>query len=705
MRWNRTADDPPAGSGFLDTSRDGNLPRNRRLQVLGPKGFKVEKTGKGVRVTITDRDHENIETAGTSALQYQVHWAETVDMTTEDGISAGFKQSVLLAPPIPAPGRADATASGEFTDPKYATGYYFVTGVDASGRRSESGVPARITDGSGGTIPPDVTHFQVSESGEVHNGNVLSAVAYSFQLPERLNGLDRVQFWYENYPNLNELSGGESIQRTSGAGGSQTGVLRLPVARRTGAGTIGILGTAVGGTGTNFRAIAAAGDYLEIFGVRALIQSVDSPTTMTLAGAWSGPSVAARSDWQVIGATTIYAVSIGLNGERRDDVTGAPSQTVLLDGELSAPNAPTLAAQVIGNIVRLEVTPSYGTEIARVILYRGTGSGVAFASTSVIHTWHSDKVNSTGTLQFDDSDFTVYQREQGQVFSYYAQTVNIRDQKSSESSRVQATCRLDSGGDNSPPNTARDLSRNLLWNGMLWCNADTTIDVTDVDQDTKMGGGVPPAGHYRWDHEESGGSTPAGFQNSTEIILPAPGAAKYAAAKQRIDAWDNANSRIPKGAYLTFQVKARTTGGDLNGWLYVDISQQNAAGVHQGYAYVRERLSDDTIDESGVDNETFIIDPAEFENSYRLYWCVFKLRDTLTTDRIVLRMYYQSGTMNNINLAQPMLSRGEVLCIWTAEMQDPDIFYPPPTGGAPTPPTSFPDLEGSARPYIDMQVP
>jgi hypothetical protein len=694
--------------GFYD---DKMPPRERRLQVLGPKGFRVEKTGKGVRVTIIDRDHEDIETSGTSALSYHVHWAETVEMTSAQGIENGFKRSTLLAPTIPAPGRADAEATAEFTDAKFATGYFYVTGVDKDGRRSDPSYPVRVGSGTGGSVPEDVRHFQVSESGEVHNGTTLSAVSYSFQYERTRNLPDRVQFWFENYPNLNELSAGESVQQIAGSGGTQTGKLLLPVARRTGAGTIGILGTAVSGVGTNFRTIAAAGDYLEAFGVRALISSVDSATTLTLSGAWSGPSVAAHGDWVIIGSVTMYAVSIGQNGERRDDVTGAPSATVVLDGELSAPNAPTFTATPLGNAIRIEVTPSYGTELARVLVYRGTGSGVAFASCTPIHTFEADHSNSTGTLQWDDTDFTVYQREQGQTFSYFVQAVNVRDQPSAASSRVEASCRLDTGTDTGPQDNGRQVAKNLLYNAMFSGTASGSVDPTDTAQDDRMGF-VPPAGFTYWDGDVSGSGQAPGHQSATEVILAMTAMNDTGGSWvfQEIDAWDHATpGHIPKGKLLNFQVKVRTSGGAPNGTFYLDILQYNGAS-HVSEGRLRERLSDDeytTVDGAGgtTQGDDFLaVAGSDIVTDYQLVHGTFYLDPAVTTTKIMPRIIYSVTSWNGVNviITEPMLSIAETPPYWTADMVDPDITYGPPSGGAPIPPGHFVDGDATWLPRIDL---
>lgn len=688
------------------------LPRDRRLQVLPPKRVVVEKTGKGVRVTVTDRAHENIDRAGTSAVAYHVHWAQTVDATSEDGVAAGFARSTLLAPALPAPGFDGGVVTGEFTDAKFATGYFYVTGVDELGRRSEPTHPVRIGSGSGGSIPDDLQHFQASESGEVHNGSTLSAVAYSFQMPERLNDLFAVQFWYENYPNLNQVSAGESIQRVAGPGGSQTGKLKLPVARRVGAGTISIAGDAVTGVGTNFLTLAAAGggDYLEVFGYRALIGSVTSNTSMTLAAAWpaGNPAVSAAAIWQVIGSVTIYAVSIGPNGERRDDVTGAPSQTVVLDGELSTPNAPTVTATALGNVIRLEVSPPIGTELARLLLYKATGAGVTFskATCSVIHSWEIDRNNASPTFQHDDSDFTLYQREQNTVFSYFATAVNARDQESSASTRVEGTARLDTGADTGPQDNAREIARNLFFNAHFTGPDGTSVDDTDAEQDDNMGGAGAPAGHYYWDGQALVAASLPGWENDTEVVLAMTALLNSGTSilSQRIDAWDNAtaaNRRIPKGKHLTFQIKIRSSGGQPNGTLAVEIRQYDTADAESGNATWREREADDDVVFTA---NSLDFDASNIDTDFQLVVGTCELDQEAETAYIIVRIGYASNVWNgiNVNVTQPMLSFGDTPPQWTAEMPDPLITYGPPAGGTPIPPGHFPDRDGGYRDIIPL---
>lgn len=700
----RTPDD---GVTLLDDSKESRLPRSRKLFPLGPKAFTVEKAGSGVRITITDRAHESVENVGTGATSYNVYWAADVDMTTLDGVSAGFARATLLAPGIPAPGSDGAEATCFYADPQYLVGYFYCVGVDAQGLQSAPGQPIHLQSGTGGTVPPDVEHFQASESGEVHNGTTLSAVSYSFRIPANGGNIDSVQFQFKNYPNLNETSEGESVRITAGISGTQTGKLMMPIGRRMGTGNLTIAGTNVttpAGTG-NFLSIAAAagGDQLEVMGVRARILSVTDNDTMTLTGAWTGPTVTAVSQWQTIGAVTIYAVSIGAHGERRDDPQNAPSVTVDMDGDLSAPNAPTLVGVVVGNIIRLEITPGVGTDLSRVLLYRGTGAGQALSACSVIHPFEIDRNNPSPSLQWDDSDFSVYEKEQGQTFSYYAQSINVRDQPSAASARVEVSCRLDSPADGGTTNPARFITTNLLWNGMLSGTAGT-VNGADAVQDSNMGG-VRPAGHNPWVTSTSGVGSFAAFQNTTEVLLAmtAANAVGTSELKQSIGAWDNATPgarRVGKGKTVTLQMKARHSAGSVNGWLKGEILQWNGAAL-SGKAFFRKRLSNDTLD---LSTNTLIVNGSDLTDVHSLYSGVFVLDDTLTTTDIQVVVFYEvpatGGGWTGVNLAvtEIELSFGDGVPYWSG-LIDWTTTYPGPSGGAPTPPGQFTDMDGHGREF------
>lgn len=695
---------------LIDDRQDSRLPRARRLLPRGPKKFVVEKAGLGVRVSIVDWAPQSAETVGSSAVSYLVYWAETVDTTTAAGISAGFARATLLAPPIPAPGKEDGEASAFYSDPEYLTGYFFCVGVDVNGLRSQATAPIQIGTGMGGTVPPDVEHFQASESGEQHNLTTISTVSYSFRIPANGGGIDRVQFYFKNYPNRNQTSEGQSVRVTSGAGGTQTGKIDLPVGRRTGTGTIGIIGTTVSGVGTSFLSQCASGDKIEVFGVRGTVAFVVSNTSMTLL-TWTGPTVTAVATWQVIAEIIMYAVSLGIDGARRDDPENAPSVTIVLDGDLSTPNAPSLTATVMGNIIRIEITPPVGTDLARILLYRATGAGVTFSKTTcaVIHPFAIDTSNPTQTFLWDDAKFTTYEREQGQTFSYFATAVNVREQESSASTRVEAGGRLDTGHDGDPTIPSRDGFKNVLFDGFIGGDGVTIGGVNNVvdDSDTTqnvfnnirandgtdafgtlqnaqtqagLGGGTSRLRAWsRWKYEQVGGATVYPVHISgNEVKLPAPGAAKEVRISEWILAWNTGtqvNKKIKKGGYYSLQVMV-WTDATVSGTFYIGIAQW--AGAVATWALLRTRAADDTISESSA--SAFGVAGSSLgtisSSSPEKVYANFRLDPSIATDKISVTFIHANSTAGNIFIKEAALTEGIEIGPWTGDMGNVDVNYP-----------------------------
>lgn len=699
------------GNELFDDRHDARLPRSRNLPPRGPKSARVEKTGGGIRVTVFAWPPESIEVTGSGATQFLVYWAETVDQTTEVGVKAGFARATLLSPAIPVPGestRSDQPIVGTYSDPKYLTGYFYIIGQSADGQQSEPGQPIKVTSGTGAGTPNDVEHFLASESGEADGLITHSVVDYSFRVPMEGAPIDRIQFMYLNYPNLNEFSEGESRRVTVGKGGTQTGRLRFPVGRRLGEGAVTIVGTAVTGVGTNFLSVAAAagGDQLEVFGVQARIASVASNTAMTLDSAWTGPDVTSVDAWQTIASVTIYAVSEGADGARRDDPENAPHVTLDFDGLLSPPIAPTLTLTAIGNFIRCVIEPPSGTDLARALLYRKTGTG-AFdkADYAVIYSFEIDHSNPLQSFQFDDSDFTIFERENGQRFSYAATVVNVRDQESDPSTVAEADCRLDAPSDNGSTVPAREIALNQLWNGHINGTVGA-VGAADAVQDSNMGG-APPAGRNHWVGRTAGVGSAPGHLNTTEVVLAMTGAgAGMSSLDQDIDGWDNAtaaNRRIPTSKLLTLQVKARTSGGQPNGILYLEIEQWNGGALSGNCAY-RRRLSNDAVDTSltflGVNGSDILAD-------HHVYWGVFVPAPAATTTFFRARIHYDVTNWNNVNIVvtEAMLSFGEAIPQYTPQMADPSITFDRPTGGAPLTPGGYPPDEGGGQPFIEILVP
>ena len=689
----------------VEDVREGITSRLAEI-VRPPKSVRVER--KGSRVTLWCKDRGKFFSAvGTSgADHYDAYWAEDVDISTQQGILNGAARATKVGD-VTRVFIEEREVPIEITNPKFQNGYFYVFGSSPLGDRSidfcfSGKQSSEILDD---TLPAQVDNFTASESGETHNGTVVSAVAFQYYAPASIS-FAGVQFFLKNYPNVGEVTE-YYVDRYFGPpkGVSNGKFLALPARRVPAAGaTISATNTSVNvvGVGTKFFSMFAGGDVLEILGAQGTVQSVTDDTHLVLTAGWTGKTVTNFSDWIAIGLVTIYAVAMSKAGTH-GDYTQAPFVSVLFDGVLSAPLAPTLAGTALGNANRLTVIPTPGTLVDHITLYKGRGAGLAFTDPLVkpVFTWSKDVNNLSAPLQFDDQDFSLYDREQRQIFSYYATQTNVRGAEGPASARLEIAAMLDTVSGRQPGHR-HPAARNLIWNGMCWFNANATVDVTNVNQDTKMNtGGVPPAGFYRIDHEESALTTPAGFQNSTEIILPSPGAVgKYAAIKGRVDGWDNANGHIPKGAYVTFQFKQRTSGGAPNGLVRADCYQYNAADGVLAQAFVVKRLSNDSIDETSL---WFDFDPATLLTTHRLFWCTFHLRTDIGCDHIRWRLLWQDGTSAaNINVTELALTIGTDVPVWTGDLAT-NVLYAPPSGGAPIPPHMPRDNDGSGLPYLRLE--
>jgi hypothetical protein len=653
----------------------------RRPQPLQPKRFSVHAEGTAVRVVVIDYGKPGQGSQHSGSVRYDIYWAETVDTSTKATIAAGFARATCLAPSLPAPRVEDQATSMLLTDPKYLSGYYFCVGVDANGEKSEPTAPISVTtEGVDSTVPGDVTHWDVSESGEAANGSVYSALSYRCQAPHPLGSFGGVQIYLKNYPNIGQIEQGFFHRYYGSASGPITGKQLYPICRRRGTGTV----TATNGsptiTGSGFLAIAQANDQVEILGVRATIQSL-TDTTITLTGNWSGESVVAFGEYSIIGYVTIFGVAISKGGTHKADVETAPSVSLLMDGELSAPVAPTLSGSSLGNAIRIEVTVVPGVQIKQVNIYRATGAGQAFSSCALVKSIAYDAVNASGTLVWDDSDFTTYEKEQGQVFSYYATTVNVRDQESSASSRLEKACRLSIPGEGSPTIPAGALGKNLLYNSYIYGTSGASVSVADVVQSDYSG--TPPDGYALWDDNPLGGASAATHLNGTEVSLGAPGAGVSCGIRQRIGAWDNTGGatgrecrRVDKGQNLTFSIYAKSTSATgPNGTLTLFIAMLNAAFAQIGSYNVKTRLSDDSFDYTDT---TYIIAGSDLPDEHYRYYATFSPTTIPAgVHWIEARITHNdSDNGNNVLVTKVMLSYGDQMHAWTPELVS--VIYPPP---------------------------
>lgn len=699
------SDTGPFNRDVGDGSINDSIIRTLTLTPLVPKQFFAENITDGVQVRAVGRDRL-LERDG--AVKYRVRWVEDGDMTTETGRKAARVRSVIVCT-LDAPGHDGVEVTDTIRNATYGNGYLLCEAVGISQNVSDDFLFSQRLDSDvlDSTIPGDVTHFQASESGEEHQSSMVSVLSVECQAPSPIGSFDRVQLYYKDYPQIGGMNEGESHRYSGGSGGSIQFQAMNASSRRKGEGTVSLANgnSTVTGTGGSFLSQAQPGDVIEVLGRQATVSFVTSNDSLTLTAVWAGPSVTSLADFTFIGLITVFAVAVSKAGTRRTDIENAPSVKVLFDAEDSAPNTPTMTGAALGNMNRLDVTPLVGTRVDHYNFYRGLGPAQPFSACTFLHAAPHDPTNVAGSIQFDDTDFTIYQREHAQVFSYYATAVNIARQEGLPSTIVELTCRLAAPSDGGVQIPGQTYSKNLLWNGMCYLNANVIIDPTDVNQDTSMGGGVPPGGFSRWNHEEGGGAISiASFQNTTELILPHNGSGgAYTSAKQWVGAWNNlvnANRRIPIGCYVTFQCLARTSGGTPDGILGVDISQQDSAFTHQGWAKYRQRLNTDVMDESATGLN---INPGDLVVPWQKYWATFHLDPALTTAFISLRIRYQDGTTPaNIVLSQIMLSIGDALPQWTGELVDPLISYQPPGGGAPLPPGGFPDQDGGRGPRLNQ---
>lgn len=725
---------------LFDDTHDSRMARNRTLAPRGPRSFRIEKAGTGFRAIVTDWPHESIAVAGTGTFQFLLYWVEDLDQTSAQGIADGFGRRTLLSPAIPAPGPSSRNNRGAgmqviqfYSDPKYQVGYFFMTGVDSEGNESAPVGPVKVISGNGGTVPADVEHFQVSESGEIRDGSLVSVVSYSFRVPTTGGVIENVQFMYLNYPTLNEFSEGQSVRVTVGRGATQTGQLVFPRGLRTGNGSISIAGTAVTGVGTEFLTLAAAagGDQIEVFGVLGRIDSVSSNTSMTLVSAWSGPAISGVDDWMVIGAVTIYAVSEGRNGARRDDPANAPSVLVDLDGNLSPPIAPgSVFISNIGGIVRIEADQVSGTQIDSYILYRSTGSlvdsGMALSppqpdiGTTQIDGKPADANPVAGSLvQFNDSDFTDTQKEDGQAFVWYV-TVRSGNLESAAASAV-GTCRLTSSQDVDPSLTGRVGLKNLLYDSFIGGTAGNTVIDTDTSQDGFNGtsaGNLPGkpyggsgaaagsgkfVGHTRWHSTTDGAAAIATFINGNEVKIVAPGLGKTTRMWQEIDAWDiglggAAGNKITRGGFYVISALFRYDAGlgqppgTFNFWI-----DQWSNNTHSGDSLRRYRDPADQVlkyhaQGSGLNIES---NPGSvLLATWQRFYAIYQLDTTITTKQIRMNYSLSNCTTGELRICRVMLNEGEDIGYWTGDMGDTTVSQPvgsgPPAGGGDGPGTRDP---------------
>jgi hypothetical protein len=772
--------------------------RSGRVPPLQPKNWFLDTKGNGIVVRVVNRGTLGTDSAISGAVRYDVHWAETVDTTTSDGIEAGFRRSKVIAT-VPALDIEDMESeSGVIDDETYQSGYFYVVARSAENDRSVIGQPKRLSNQILSTsIPGAVEHFQVTESGEMHNGTVWSALSVSFRAPRPLAGFAGVQLVLEHYPGLNDPPTYWVSKRYSGLGGGAGQFKELAqVCRRIGTGTISVTigATGITGVGTAFTQQMRAGDYLEIGGTRAQIASVTDDDTATLSANWAGNRpYAAFASWEVIGLVRVYARSLSDGDVGAADLSTLPYVDVLMDGELSAPNAPTITGTSRGNATVITWEQVVGTQIKGYRIYRGGAAGTAFVDCEAVG-WidqTKDVTAAASLLEWTDTNFTLYQRSVGQVFAYYAVTVNERDDVSAPSVGINVAARLDSSGENAPGAGGPNGVLNLLWNGMLYGTVGNPVATGDASQDDLMGGVAPSGAHDYWDGTSAGGTVP-GHRTETEVIMPFPGGVgNWTQLKQLIGAWDNqtaANRMIERGRNITLQAAARASSptspeGELTVILAM-MGEVSGTGTDRGYYRIKERDTDDSFiyteqirggstyghtwelasllgqdysllyvtfspqvlptkktitaatnaapivitstAHGFVNGDLIVVSGVAGNTAANGIWTVAnKTADTFElagstgsgvfsgTDgraayaitKIELRLtHWDSNNGNNLYLSRPMLSYGDGIPAWTAEMPSSTITTTPPTGSI-DPPGGYPIDDGSRTGIIDIQNP
>jgi hypothetical protein len=618
---------------FIVTPGPGGEPLNTPIDqtplILPPKDLKVKRDGGMVRLVAIERG-KFIATSGvlSGAVQYIFYWVAEADVTTKTGRNAALARAEVIGIVSRTYVDDQELPSGLLADARFASGFFMCAGSNGSDLSDDVIVSASQSgDILDGTIPGAVTDLQISESGEQANGTVASVLAFTYVAPNPKNSFIGIQPVIADYPAIGDLTEFGPLGYGGPAGGAGGGLLRIIPARRTGDGTISIVGTAVTGVGTRFTLFAKTGDQLEVFGVRARV-TVNSDTSMTLDAAWpaTAPIVLTEGQYVVIGRCRVYAVSLSQTFAHSADQSTWPFVDIDLDGELSPPNAPaSLILTAFGNGIRGQFAQVAGVGIRGYLVFRSTGvtDDISTAIQNGKEIRHDPTTPNGGTvLQFEDSFFSVFERENGQVFRYYVKTINVRDQFSALYATATSSCRLDAPSDNSPTNNAREIALNQLWDGHINGTA-APVAIGDAGQDVNMGG-APPAGRSRWFGTNLRRRRRPGHVSSTEVILAmsAAAAAGQSALVQDIDAWDNAtaaNRRLPTNKLLVLQVKARTSGGQPNGILYLEIQQWNG-GVQSATANYRQRLSNDVLDTSAT---SLAIAGSDILTDYHVYWGVF----------------------------------------------------------------------------------
>lgn len=692
-----------ADTGGESGSLVGGIVRRSALGAQPPKDFAVIREGSGIRLLIQERD----KLADRSAtVAYVFGCAQDVDTSTKIGLDAGeVRAQASQCGQVAAPPKLDDEATEFLVDSRYQNGTFYCWGVDSTGGRSAY-LWSQLASGDilDTTVPADFTHFDASESGEeVTPGVVDSMLTVTARAPIPLGSLDGMQLYLKDYTRLGSTEESEFRRYAGAPGGSITFKAPLQLVRRKGTGTINVTTGSpnITVTGGALLSEAQAGDQLELLGLRFPLNAPSDNGTVALTTNWTG-ATGSFVDWKIVPLVTVFGVAISKGGTRRPDTENAPKRLVLFDGDLSAPIAPTiLAATAMGNSIRIDVQQPIGTGLAFLRLWRGTGSAVAFSACLELDSMKLNNAapfTTSGVLQFEDTKFTSFERENGQTFTYYCTVSNYRGDQSLPSAAASTSSRLDSSQDGDPTLPSRDGFKNLLFDGFIGgagvvvSAVANVVDDSDATQDPfnfqpaiapstfAASSGTRLEAWTRWKYHQLSQATVFPIHvNGNEVKLPSPGSGgKQVGIKQSLNAWSHAtviDRKLQVGQYVTVQVKVYCDAGVTpNGSFEIVIRQFN--GGASVPALLRTRLSDDSILETAG---AYVLSASSIAagtsaNPLKVY-ATFHL-DSATTDRIETLFLWDSGTTSNLYIKEAMDNDGLELAPWTADMGNIDMYYP-----------------------------
>lgn len=693
-----------------------------------PHDLLIQREGNAIRLAAIDRGRYISSGRISSATKYAFYWASEADTSTRDKLDAAFRLAVLVDQVPRTYVEREAIYGTLLTDAKYGSGFFFCVGMDDAGNKSAYVVSARQNNEIlSGAIPGPVTDLQISESGEPANETTLSVLAFTYVSPaENGDSFVGIQPVIDDYPAVGDrtqftplLYGGPPYQ---GAGG---GILRIVPARRTGNGTISIAGTAVTGVGSTFTLFAKADDQLEVFGIRRRIQSVNSDTSITLTAAWpTAPAVSGVAQYLAIGKCRVYALALAESLEHTYDETLWPFVDVDIDGDLSAPNAPaTLTLTPFGNGIRGQFVQVAGVGIKQYVVYRSTGTtdDITTATEIIPPIKHDQTTPNGGTvLQFEDTKFTVYEREQAEEFRYYIRTVNVRDEPSSTYVTATAACRLDSGQDGSDPPFKMGL-KNLIYNGFFGgtngnpilsndTSQDATFDVTVGTHEPGEPFGAASGqsygtgkfrGYTRWESSDGGsGAGGSVFFQDGEARFSAPGAGKVWYLYEEIEAWDTAQGpafvKLEKDGTCCWGIMLARDAAQTNGTvtIYLELYDDNTITSE---ALLRTRNATTDVLEYTAGHVD--VAGSDLLTTWTWHYGVFKLDSSQgPVKQLRVNIAWFNGTQGIVRAAKAMLNAGEEMGVPTPDMGDTTVAYPVPGD----PPGGFEDGDGHRGGFIQI---